>query len=62
VASSLAAKKPFGGDGVGTLRGDLCVFPALEKIEPSGLGLVVMTGGYFDEEARSIDGRRAGSA
>jgi hypothetical protein len=36
----LAAKKPFGGDGVGTLRAGLCVFPALEKIEPPGLGFV----------------------
>lgn len=32
MAGSIAAKKPLGRDGVGTLRGRLCVFPALEEI------------------------------
>jgi len=31
VAGSIAAKKPFDGAGVGTLRQVLCVFPTLEE-------------------------------
>ena len=45
MASSIAAKKPFEGDRLGTLRQRVCVFPTLEECEPAPVGCAVMTSG-----------------
>jgi hypothetical protein len=45
VAGSIAAKKPFGGNRVGTLRAGDCVFQTLEEGDLAPVRLVVMTRG-----------------
>ena len=41
----MAAKKPPGGNGVGTLQGCVCVFQTLEERMPAPVGCMVMTRG-----------------
>jgi hypothetical protein len=45
VAGSIAAKKPFEGDRLGTLQEGDCVFPTLEADGPAPVRLGVMTRG-----------------
>jgi len=43
----MAAKKPLPRNGVGALRGIVCVFPTLEAHLGAPLGCAVMTGELF---------------
>jgi hypothetical protein len=45
VAGSIAAKKPLGGNCVGTLRQLVCGFPTLEKTASAAYRRCVMTSG-----------------